>query len=65
MKQYLWQTSSFFLHEVVLLELVIGVVLVPGLQEIKPAGAEGGVRGLMEEPRNKRNKCSNCPKEHL
>ena len=42
MKQYLWQTSPFSLHEVVLLELVIGVELVPGLQEIKPAGRGAG-----------------------
>lgn len=34
---YLRCASSFPLHEVILLELIVGVVLVPRLQEVEPA----------------------------
>lgn len=35
-KKYLRQVGGFFLHEVVLLEFIVSVVLVPRLQEVKP-----------------------------
>ena len=45
---YLCATASFFLQEELLLKLVVGVVLVPGLKKFKSVNSEGLVfqRGL-------------------
>lgn len=37
---YLRETSAFLLQEVVLLELVVAVELMPRLQELKPTGED-------------------------
>lgn len=39
---YLLEAFSFLLHEVILLELVVGVVLMPTLQKIKPTAERSG-----------------------
>lgn len=41
--QYLSAVAPFLLQEELLLKLVVGVVLVPGLEELEPADTKGAV----------------------